>query len=183
MNVALYARVSKLDQDPEAQLLDLRRYCNARGWTFVEFVDHGVSGAKDSRPQLDAMIRDVKRRTFDAVVCWKLDRLGRSMRHLVGLLDDFRALGVGFITVGEGLDTTTPAGRLIFGIFASVAEFERERIRERILLSISRRRDRGDRLGRPRVVVHPHAGASHAAEAKRLGVSKSTIRRRRKEAR
>ena len=91
----------------------------------VAFVEHGVSGAKDRRPVLDQVLADVRRRRFDAVVCWKLDRLGRNMRHLVTLLDELRALNVGFVTIGEGLDTTTPAGRITFGIIAAVAEFER----------------------------------------------------------
>src|SRR5713226_10513487 len=96
------------------------------------------------------MLAEVRRRKFDAVVCWKLDRLGRNMRHLVNLLDELRTLDVGFITIGEGLDTTTPAGRMTFGIFAAVAEFERERTPERIMLALDRRRARGDRLGRAR---------------------------------
>ena len=121
----------------------------ARGWQASEFVERGVSGNRDRRPQLDAMMKDVKRRRFDALVCWKLDRLGRDMRHLINLLDELPALDVGLVTLGEGLDTTTPAGRMAFGIFASVAEFERERLRERTLLGLDRARARGKRLGRP----------------------------------
>jgi DNA invertase Pin-like site-specific DNA recombinase len=98
MRVALYARVSRLDQEPDNQLLELRRYVAARGWEAVAFVEHGVSGAKDRRPVLDQLLADVRRRRFDAVVCWKLDRLGRNMRHLVTLLDELRALNVGFVT-------------------------------------------------------------------------------------
>src|SRR5262245_26554299 len=116
--VAVYVRVSRLDQQPENQLAEPRRYIEARGWEAVEFIEHGVSGAKDRRPALDAMMAEVRRRKVDAVLCWKLDRLGRSMRHLVGLLDELRALDVGFLSLGEGVDTTTPAGRLIFGIIA-----------------------------------------------------------------
>src|SRR5215831_5109254 len=99
--IAVYVRVSRLDQQPENQLQELRRYVKARGWQSVEFVEHGVSGAKDKRPALDAMMTDIRRKKFDAVLCWKLDRLGRSMRHLVTLLDELRALGVGFISFGE----------------------------------------------------------------------------------
>ena len=104
----------------------MRRYVRARDWKATEFIERGISGSKDRRPQLDAMMKDVKRKRFNAVVCWKLDRLGRDMRHLINLLDELRALDVGLVTLGEGLDTTTPAGRMAFGIFASVAEFERE---------------------------------------------------------
>src|SRR5207249_9222842 len=114
MRVAMYARVSRLDQEPDNQLHELRRYVAARGWDAVAFVEHGVSGAKDRRPVLDQLLADVRRGRFDAVVCWKLDRLGRNMRHLVTLLDELRALDVGFVTIGEGLDTTTPAGRMTF---------------------------------------------------------------------
>ena len=133
MKVALYVRVSRLDQNPDNQIAELRRYVTARDWQATEFIERGISGSKDRRPQLDAMMKDVKRKRFDAVVCWKLDRLGRDMRHLINLLDELRALDVGLVTLGEGLDTTTPAGRMAFGIFASVAEFERERLRERTL--------------------------------------------------
>jgi DNA invertase Pin-like site-specific DNA recombinase len=185
MRVAIYARVSRLDQEPENQLHELRRYVQARGWDAAEFVEHGVSGAKDRRPVLDAMLADVRRRRFDAVVCWKLDRLGRNMRHLVTLLDELRALEVAFVTIGEGLDTTTPAGRMTFGIFAAVAEFERERTRERILLALDRRRARGLRLGRARkMITKPDllsGGDSHQHVATQLGLSVGTIRRRRAE--
>src|ERR1044072_6171450 len=149
MKVALSVRVSRLDQNPENQIQELRRYVTARGWQATEFIERGISGSKDRRPQLDTMMKDVKRRRFDAVVCWKLDQLGRDMRHLINLLDELRALGVGLVTLGEGLDTTTPAGRMAFGIFASVAEFERERLRERTLLGLDRARAAGKRLGRP----------------------------------
>ena len=111
MRAAIYARVSTLDQEPENQLQELRRYIQARGWTAIEFVDRGVSGAKDRRPALDELLKDARRRKFDVLVCWRLDRLGRNLRHLVTLLDDLQALGIGFVTLGEGIDTTTPGGR------------------------------------------------------------------------
>ena len=145
MKVALYVRVSRLDQNPDNQIVELRRYVRARDWKATEFIERGISGSKDRRPQLDAMMKDVKRKRFDAVVCWKLDRLGRDMRHLINLLDELRALDVGLVTLGEGLDTTTPAGRMAFGIFASVAEFERERLRERTLLGLDRAKAQGKR--------------------------------------
>src|ERR1700746_2924665 len=102
MRAAIYARVSTLDQEPENQLQELRRYIEARGWTAVEYVDHGVSGAKESRPALDTLFRDAKRRKFDVLVCWRLDRLGRNLRHLILLLDELNAIGIGFVTLGEG---------------------------------------------------------------------------------
>jgi DNA invertase Pin-like site-specific DNA recombinase len=128
------------------------------------------------------MMKDVKRRRFDAVVCWKLDRLGRDMRHLINLLDELRALDVGLVTLGEGLDTTTPAGRMAFGIFASVAEFERERLRERTLLGLDRARAQGKRLGRPvdaelRVRVLASATLSVRGAARLLGCSTATVQK------
>jgi DNA invertase Pin-like site-specific DNA recombinase len=129
MRAALYARVSTFDQEPENQLQELRRYVEARGWTATEFVDRGVSGAKDRRPALDTLLRDAKRRRFDVVVCWRLDRLGRNLRHLVTVIEDLNALGVPFISLGEGIDCTTPAGRLQLHVLAALAELERHGFR------------------------------------------------------
>ncbi len=112
MRAAIYARVSTVDQEPENQLQELGRYVQARGWTAQEYVDRGVSGAKDRRPALDALLTDARRRRFDALVCWRLDRLGRNLRHLITLLDDLQALGVAFVSLAEGIDATTPAGKL-----------------------------------------------------------------------
>ena len=138
MRVAIYVRVSRLDQQPENQILELRRYVAARGWEAREFVERGVSGATDRRPALNALLAEVRRRRVQVVVCWKLDRLGRNLTHLVNTLQEFRALAVEFVTLGEGIDTSTPAGRLMFGLLASIAEFERERLRERTILSLDR---------------------------------------------
>jgi DNA invertase Pin-like site-specific DNA recombinase len=142
MRVAIYARVSTLDQQPENQLLELRRYAEARGWRVVaEHIDHGVSGAKERRPALDALRVAAKRRHIDAVLCWRLERLGRNLRHLILLLDELQALGVAFVSLAEGIDATTPAGKLQLHILGAIAEFERERIRERV-----RRASRGPGL-------------------------------------
>lgn len=179
MKAALYARVSTFDQEPENQLQELRRYVDARGWTAVEYVDRGISGSKDRRPALDAMLAEAKRRKFDVVVCWRLDRLGRSLRHLINLLDEIQTLGVGFVTLGEGIDTTTPAGRLQLHLLAAISQFERERIRERVLAGLQRARKAGKRLGRPRTrpakIDVPGGSVRAAAEA--WGVSKSTAAR------
>jgi DNA invertase Pin-like site-specific DNA recombinase len=179
MRCAIYARVSTLDQEPENQLGELRRYVVARGWTAVEYVDKGVSGAKDRRPSLDTLVRDAKRRRFDVLVCWRLDRLGRNLRHLVTLLDDLQALGVGFVTLGEGIDTTTPAGRLQLHVLSAISQFERDRIAERVKAGLRRARAQGTRLGRPRkarpVIVVPGGSVREAARA--WGVSKSTAAR------
>src|SRR6266581_3693349 len=133
MRAAIYARVSTTEQTADNQLIELRRYVEARGWTSVEYTDRGVSGAKDRRPALDAMLTDAKRRKFDVLVCWRLDRLGRNLRHLILLLDDIHELGIGFVTLGEGIDTTSPSGRLILHILGAISQFERERIRERVM--------------------------------------------------
>ena len=111
MRAAIYARVSTFDQEPENQLGELRRYVEARGWTGTEFVDRGVSGAKDRRPALDALLKDAKRRRFDVLVCWRLDRLGRNLRHLVTLLEDLQHVGVSLVSLGEGIRCTTPTSR------------------------------------------------------------------------
>lgn len=150
MRAALYARVSTNDQEPENQLAELRRYATARGWTTVEFIDRGVSGAKDRRPALDAMVIEAKRRKIDVVVCWRLDRLGRNLRHLVTLLEDLSALGVAFVSLNEGIDATTPAGRLQMAVLGAIAQFERERIAERVKAGLARARAQGQKLGRRR---------------------------------
>lgn len=143
MTAAIYARVSTLDQEPENQLVELRRYVEARGWTSTEFVDRGVSGSKDRRPALDTLIAAAKRRRFDVVVCWRLDRLGRSLRHLVTLIEDLQALGIAFVSLGEGIDCTTPAGKLQLHILAALAEFERARIQERVRAGLPRAKLQG----------------------------------------
>src|SRR3954467_12683201 len=121
MKAAIYARVSTVRHPPENQLAELRRYTTARGWAASEYVVCGVSGAKDRRPALDELLRDAKRRRFDVLVCWRLDRLGRNLRHLILLLDELQALGVGFVTLNEGIDTSTPAGKLQLHIRSAIA--------------------------------------------------------------
>src|SRR5437016_5705000 len=156
MKVALYARVSTSDkgQDPEMQLRELREYCERRGWTIIgEFVDHGVSGSKDSRPLLNKLMAEAKQRRFDAVLVWKLDRFGRSLRHLVSALGEFEALGIAFVSLRDGFDLTTPAGRLMFNMVASFAEFERDIICERVRAGIANRRANGFRVGRKPISV------------------------------
>ena len=182
MRAAIYARVSTFGQEPENQLQELRRYVEARGWTATEFVDRGVSGSKDRRPALDALLKDAKRRRFDVLVCWRLDRLGRNLRHLILLLDELHALGIGFVTLGEGIDTTSPTGRLVLHVLGAISEFERERIRERVIAGLQRAKAQGRRLGRPRAAVPVdrvqdvrNLPIDEAAGV--LGVSRSTMKR------
>ena len=177
---ALYARVSTLDQEPENQLAELQRYVTARGWTVREYVDRGISGAADRRPALDELVRDARRRRFDVLVCWRLDRLGRSLKHLITLLDELQALGVAFVSLAEGIDATTPAGRLQMHILGAIAEFERARIAERVVAGLARVRKQGKKLGRrrtqtPRLLVPKGLTVRQAAQAWR--VSKSTAAR------
>jgi DNA invertase Pin-like site-specific DNA recombinase len=156
MRTALYARVSTSDkgQDPEMQLRELREHCSRLGWTIAgEYVDIGVSGSKDSRPELNKLVADAHRRKLDAGLVWKLDRFGRSLKHLVNSLAEFESLGIAFISLKESLDLTTPAGRLMFGIVSAMAEFERDLIRERVRAGISNRRARGFRVGRKPIVL------------------------------
>ena len=180
---AIYVRVSTHDQEVENQLEELRRFVQARGWTAREYVDEGVSGALEQRPALDELVRDAKRRRIDVLVCWRLDRLGRSLKHLITLLDDLQALGVDFVSLAEGIDATTPAGKLQMHILGAISEFERARCAERVRAGLARVKRQGRRLGRPRVEVSVDAlagvaGLSTRQAAHQLGVSASTVRRR-----
>lgn len=182
MKAGIYARVSTNDQTCDNQLIELRRYVEARRWSAVEYVDEGVSGSKERRPALDQLLKDARRRKFDVVICWSLDRMGRSLKHLVVLLDDLHALGVSFISIREGLDWTTPTGRLQAQLLAMIAEFERSRIQERVRAGLQRARAQGRRLGRPRREVPLQAlesvmGLSLDEAAARLDVSRSTVKR------
>jgi DNA invertase Pin-like site-specific DNA recombinase len=152
MKAALYARVStQMAQDPAMQLRELRDYCERRGWEVAgEYIDVGISGARERRPELDRLVADSRRRRFDAVLVYRYDRFARSLRQLVNALAEFDALGIQFVSLHEGVDTSTPNGRLVFGIFASIAEFERELIRDRVRSGVAAAKARGKRLGRPR---------------------------------
>jgi DNA invertase Pin-like site-specific DNA recombinase len=183
VNAAIYARVSTLDQHPENQLAELRRYVAARGWdAAAEYVDHGVSGTKTARPALDRLVKDARRRKFDVLVVFKLDRLGRNLKHLITLLEDLQALGVAFVSLGEGIDATTPAGKLQMHILGAIAEFERGRIVERVRAGLARVKAQGKRLGRQPYAI---ADAQFEAVADRslrdaaqvLGVSRSVVHR------
>ncbi len=182
LRAAVYARVSTHDQEVENQLDELRRFVEARGWEAREYVDEGVSGAVEQRPALDELMRDAKRRRFDVLVCWRLDRLGRSLKHLITLLDDLQALGVAFVSLAEGIDATTPAGKLQMHILGAISEFERARIAERVRAGLARVRREGRRLGRPPAQISRDAvasvrGLSVREAARRLGVSRSTAHR------
>jgi DNA invertase Pin-like site-specific DNA recombinase len=186
MRVALYSRISTHIQTTDGQLDELRSYCERRQWTIaVEYTDEGVSGSKESRPGLNQLLADAKRRRFDAVLVYRYDRFARSLRQLVNALCEFDALGIHFISLHEGIDTSTPNGRLVFGIFGSIAEFERELIRSRVRSGIAAARARGKRIGRPRVLATDSQinellgkGQSMVAIGEKLGISAATVCRR-----
>ena len=151
VRVALYARCSTLDkgQDPELQLVPLREYCQRRGFAIAgEYIDNGISGTKERRPQLDRLMEAARKRQIDLILVWKLDRFGRSLRQLVVTLEELSSLSVGFISYQDNLDLTTPQGRLMFHIIGAMAEFERELIRERVKAGLENARRKGKRLGR-----------------------------------
>jgi DNA invertase Pin-like site-specific DNA recombinase len=187
MKAALYVRVSTNGhgQTTNLQTDELREFCRRRDWLIAaEYTDSGFSGAKESRPQLDNLMHDAKRRLFDAVIVYRYDRFARSLRQLVNALTEFDALGIHFISLHEGVDTSTPNGRLVFGIFASIAEFERELIRSRIKSGLAAARARGKRIGRPKVIVDRaliarlrESGASWRVVCEKTKLTKGTAQR------
>jgi DNA invertase Pin-like site-specific DNA recombinase len=190
IRAALYARVSTPGQTPENQLVALRAFAQARGWEAIEYVDHGISGSKDRRPALDALLAAVRARKVDIVAVTKLDRMARSTRHLVTLAGEFQALGVDLVATDQQVDTTTPSGRLLFHMLAAIAEFERDLIRDRVLAGLQRAKVRGTRsgkaIGRPRQhhvtasavqALTVGEGLSLRAAARRLGVHHSAVTR------
>lgn len=188
MRVGIYARVSTANngQDPTMQTRELKEYCERRGWQLAgEYVDLGISGAKERRPQLDRLMSDAHRRKFDAVVCWRFDRFARSVSHLLRALETFKALGVEFVSLSEQVDTSTPTGKMVFTVLGAVAELERSLIAERVRAGLRNARAKGRKLGRPSK-VRPNVahiarlrdgGASWKAIERELGVSRRTARR------
>ena len=186
MRAAIYARVSTNNgQSPEMQTRELREYCQRRGWDIAgEYVDVGVSGAKDSRPELNRLLTDAHRRQFDALVVWKFDRFARSVSHLLRALETFQALGIEFVSLTEGVDTSTPAGKMVFTVLGAVSELERSLIRERVRAGLRNAKAKGKHIGRPKVAVDGSQiarlrsqGLSWLTIGKRLGVGEGTVRR------
>lgn len=184
MKAALYARVSTSDkgQDVELQLKDMREYCSRIGYTFTEYVDIGESGAKESRPAFDRMMHDADMRLFDLILVWKLDRLGRSLRHLITTLDFFHSKGIEFRCSQQNIDTTTPMGKLMFQLLGSFAEFERDLIRENVKAGMAHAKSKGIKLGRPGRELNMEEiqrlrseGLSFGKIAATLNLPKSTI--------
>jgi DNA invertase Pin-like site-specific DNA recombinase len=187
VRAAFYARVSTANngQDPKMQTRELREYCERRGWKFAgEYVDEGISGTKDSRPELNKLMADAHRRRFDAVVVWRFDRFARSVSHLLRALETFKALGIEFVSLSEQVDTTTPTGKMVFTVLGAVAELERSLIAERVRAGLRNARARGKRLGRPRVVVDAvrvgilrGQGRSWREITREMGISKGSAQR------
>src|SRR6201988_2609574 len=185
MRAAIYARVSTSNngQDPSVQTREIRGYCERRGWQIAgEYVDAGISGAKDSRPELNRLMADAHRRRFDAVVVWKFDRFARSVSHLLRALENFNALGVGFVSLSEQIDTITLTGKMVFTVLGAVAELERSLIAERVRAGLRNAKAKGTRLGRPPINVEASRVARLRAEGRTvreiavtLGVSRSLV--------
>lgn len=182
----IYARVSTHRQDETMQLDDLRELAKRHKWDIVtEYIDKGVSGSKESREELDKLMKDAKRKKFDVVMVWRFDRFARSMRHLVTALDEFRILDIDFVSHQEAIDTSTAIGRVLFGVIASMAEFERELIRERVKAGLDKAKRKGVQLGRQETrfdvdeaIILRKEGVSWGEISKRLGVSKTVVYRR-----
>ncbi|MDA2931043.1 recombinase family protein, partial [Acidobacteria bacterium AH-259-O06] len=183
--VAVYARVSKaMEQTNENQLLDLRRYVSDRGWQILREYCDGVTGTKDSRPALNELMNDAKKRRFDVVLCWRFDRFARSTKHLILALEEFKNLGIDFVSFQENIDTSSPLGSAIFTIIAAVAQLERDIIAERVKAGLRRARENGKKLGRPHVIVDADRiaqlraqGRSWAEISEELGIGKGTAQR------
>jgi DNA invertase Pin-like site-specific DNA recombinase len=192
MRVAIYARVSTANngQDPTMQTRELKEYAERRGWQIAsEYVDIGMSGTKERRPELDRLMSDAHRRRFDAVAVWKFDRFARSVSHLLRALENFQALGIHFVSLSESMDTLTPAAKMVFTVLGAVAELERSLIAERVRAGMRNARAKGKRIGRPpRTQLTPEARkaigeeywrrkASFRELAKRFDTSIGTVQR------
>jgi DNA invertase Pin-like site-specific DNA recombinase len=185
--VAIYARVSTSNngQDPGMQTRELEEYCQRRGWELAGcYVDIGISGSKESRPELDRLMAHAHRRRFDAVAVWKFDRFARSVSHLLRALETFKALGIDFVSLSEQVDTSTPTGKMVFTVLGAVAELERSLIAERVRAGIRNARAKGKTLGRPRTAVDAariaalrDEGRSWSSICRERGIGKRTAQR------
>jgi len=185
--VAIYARVSTINhgQDAGLQTRELRQFAEARGWTAAgEYIDTGVSGAKDSRPELNRLMADAHKRRFDVVCVWRFDRFARSVSHLLRALETFKALGIEFVSYSEQMDTSTPTGKMVFTVLGAVAELERSLIVERVKAGLRNAKAKGKRLGRPkrvvdarRVAVLRAQGAGWKRIAAEMGIGVGTLYR------
>jgi len=181
---AIYIRISKGEQNPALQRDELPAYCASRGWRIIDTYEDHMTGGKDRRPQLDRLVADAKRRKFDVVIVWRFDRFARSTSHLLRALEEFQSLGIDFVSLQEAIDTSTPAGKMVFTVLGAVAELERSIIRERVMAGQRAAKRRGVRFGRPNVDVDVNkvsklrkSGLSWRAIAAETGLAKDTLRR------
>ena len=177
VRAAIYARVSTLNagQDPTMQTRELEEYCRRRGWQVFDcYIDNGVSGKKDSRPQLNRLMQHAHERQFEVVVVWRFDRFARSVSHLLRALETFNALGVQFVSLNEQVDTGTPTGKMVFTVLGAVAELERSLIVERVRAGLRHARAKGKKLGRPK----KHVDVAQIASLRACGDSWRTISRK-----
>jgi DNA invertase Pin-like site-specific DNA recombinase len=187
VRVAIYARCSTAHngQDPATQTRELREYVEHRGWKLAgEYVDAGISGTKEKRPELDRLMTDAHRRRFDCVVVWKFDRFARSVSHLLRALEGFRSLGIEFVSFSEQMDTSTPAGKMVFTVLGAVAELERSLIVERVKAGLRNAKAKGKRLGRPKTIVDTRRVAALRAQgfgwkkiSREMGIGVGTLYR------
>lgn len=188
IRVGIYARCSTSDkQNPDIQLLPLREYCKSRGWFCAgEFVDVGYSGSKDRRPELDKLMNLAKKRQIDCIAVWKLDRWGRSLKHLINSLAELQSLGVSFVSYSENIDMTTPAGQMLFHVIGAMAQFERSIIIERVKAGMAVAKAKGVVIGRkptPPVYlskiidVLENENLSSRKIAKKVNMPRSTVQR------
>jgi DNA invertase Pin-like site-specific DNA recombinase len=184
--IACYARCSTVEQSLDVQIGALREYASRCGAVGVEYLDHGVSGAKDRRPALDRLLEDARRRAFDVLAVVRLDRLFRSVRHLTAVAAELEALGVDLVVLDQAIDSSTPSGRLLFNVLGSIAEFERDLLHERVTSGIQAAKRKGIRFGRPAAMTREMSerarrlrGSGHStrAIAKLLGVGVGTVHR------
>jgi DNA invertase Pin-like site-specific DNA recombinase len=177
-NAAVYVRVSTVDQHTELQETELREYCQNRGWQQCIYRDKGQSGAKDNRPALTEMLKDIRKRRVDVIVVWALDRLARSLKHLLTIAEECKALGVDIVCLKQSIDTTLPAGRLTFQVLGAVAEFEREMLRERVKAGMAQAKRSGKRIGRPAL---RHFNTKEIERVRSLRAEGSSVRQLAKE--
>jgi DNA invertase Pin-like site-specific DNA recombinase len=170
-SAAIYVRVSTVEQDTGLQEAELREYCDRRGWRHTVYRDKAQSGAKQDRPSLNQMLNDLRRRRFDVVVVWALDRLARSLKQLLTIGEECRSLGVDLVSLRQNIDTTLPAGRLTFHILGAVAEFERELLRERVKAGMAQARRTGKHVGRPALRKFQASEIERIRELRSMGES------------
>jgi len=182
--VIFYSRVSTTHQNPELQEREIKAFILTKGYQFIKgYCDVGYSGSKASRPELNRLMESARRKEFDILIVWKLDRLARSLSHLIALITELNALDIELISLRDSIDFTTIQGRLMFGIFASLAEFERELIRERVIAGLANAKAKGIKLGRKRdrddgaIISLRRQGLTIRAIADRLGVSTGKVQR------